>query len=851
MKCEECGSEDAKTLCLECDEALCYSCDETLHKGGKRKSHLRPAICNSCRNGATLECGSCGISICPSCSKLHPGHSTKPIHSPKRFGVFWDLESCTPAHPEEVPQVISEISARIGAPEFIRAYGDGWGKYREALLAGGAEPVFRQGIKDTEAILLDMSVFGSSGLTHILLVTSHAQVLRPHLMQLKSNLSYVSIMISPKILPLVPVELEKYNEEKSLPLRTKTKNFRSEVSEFQPQEYQKFCSRGVFNDLLEYLREEAFRGYLIHELNELKQTISHRFKLRPEQVDSLLKSAEKERLVHFTKREFEDFGNYEFVSLQLKSLSMESLLWCLRSLRCDEMLPTEKAIQSRIKEVFGLKPSNSQWNQLIQKLKGHSHSSSAPTEFSLFSSSQFSLPKFDIRNMCEPVTGCETMLIYPRGEEWVALDQNSKYGDYLHIKLTDEWNDFISFLENYFCGRKKRRRNRREEEVKSIPGGRYGCAQFLKLCGPSVLQHSSLGKLSYMVQLAINEDILRYQRTLLVWTSDYKTNTSNDEIQRKLNLVQSAIITILSNTRNGISLAQLPNSIRRHLGFTPDISELGFAKLKDLLQTIPEVSIELRGNNHPFAVLRQFSPTFKHTQEVESVVEFIKTILQTHKFGLSEAKLEKMLESKGHSVNWTQYNCCDITEFLHVYANSVAEVVKTGDTSMVFKIDESKNIFYSPFENPFNSAVLEHTRTGSPIFHTASSSYDMRNSIAENQFHGPMQKIINVSTLPAELAKMRVPPFEAERIEKQKKFWESLYEGSQDLSTRLAGTHSPHYRTDTVYYHSNNPSLGKIDYETHARTQSEDLGIEFPNYHTRQHYSWFENWGMKPPPGFG
>jgi hypothetical protein len=53
---------------------------------------------------------------------------------------------------------------------------------------------------------------------------------------------------------------------------------------------------------------------------------------------------------------------------------------------------------------------------------------------------------------------------------------------------------------------------------KSIPGGRYGCAQFIRHCGPVELKNCSLGKLSSFVQYAISKDFLRYQRTLLVWT---------------------------------------------------------------------------------------------------------------------------------------------------------------------------------------------------------------------------------------------------------------------------------------------------------------------------------------------
>jgi len=37
------------------------------------------------------------------------------------------------------------------------------------------------------------------------------------------------------------------------------------------------------------------------------------------------------------------------------------------------------------------------------------------------------------------------------------------------------------------------------EEVRAIPGGRYGCAQFVKICGPPSLRQCSLGRLAQLV----------------------------------------------------------------------------------------------------------------------------------------------------------------------------------------------------------------------------------------------------------------------------------------------------------------------------------------------------------------
>ena len=71
-----------------------------------------------------------------------------------------------------------------------------------------------------------------------------------------------------------------------------------------------------------------------------------------------------------------------------------------------------------------------------------------------------------------------------------------------------------------------------------------------------------------------------------------------------------------------MSLAQLPMNLKRKLSYPLDLSELGFAKLKDLLSTMPEIEIELRGTNHPFAVLSYMKNRKKSTSgEIKKAIE--------------------------------------------------------------------------------------------------------------------------------------------------------------------------------------------------------------------------------------
>jgi hypothetical protein len=183
-----------------------------------------------------------------------------------------------------------------------------------------------------------------------------------------------------------------------------------------------------------------------------------------------------------------------------------------------------------------------------------------------------------------------------------------------------------------------------EDGPRAIPGGRYGCAQFIKTCGPPELSLCSLGKLSQMVQKAVSEDILRYQKTLLVWTesiekdNQYEFNNKEEhskkksEITQKLEIVHRALIDVLRNNLEGIPLAQLPNHLNKKLRFPFNVTELGFTKLKDLVLAMGDnVKIENRGTNHPHAVLVNNEP-YHHSQG--SFEEFHGYPPQYHQFNM-------------------------------------------------------------------------------------------------------------------------------------------------------------------------------------------------------------------------
>lgn len=62
-------------------------------------------------------------------------------------------------------------------------------------------------------------------------------------------------------------------------------------------------------------------------------------------------------------------GKEEFVSLNLNELSLQSLIWILKSIKLDLMTPCEKLVISRIKQCFALKITTKNWEKILNCIK--------------------------------------------------------------------------------------------------------------------------------------------------------------------------------------------------------------------------------------------------------------------------------------------------------------------------------------------------------------------------------------------------------------------------------------------------------------------------------------------------
>lgn len=484
--------------------------------------------------------------------------------------------------------------------------------------------------------------------------------------------------------------------------------------------------------IMKKLYELANEGVIIIEIKQLEKLIveDNKSPLTQAELAQAIEEAEAKDMVIITKRQITSSLEKEFISIKLHVVSLESVMWILKSLEKDEMTPVERSVQSRFKESFGIKVTPQEWEKVMTIIKNPKLILRTPTD-----------PRyeFDVIKINDPVSGCEIFAIYPKGKRWTSLDIS------LQFKEIDQdlFNEFLSFMESYLCNSHAKLH---KENERAIPGGRYGCAQFVKACGTARLKLCSLGQLSQFIQYAINKDILRYKKTLLVWNKNpLKVQTDEaslenseaarakkERIKHKLSVVKQAIISILTENSAGLSLAQLPLHLKYKLPFPLDLNELGFVKLKELLATMADrVKVELRGHNHPFAILiselksvqkksqkevyneKYTYPTDEPTpflvserpsalkldpfispapkqplyldsrqsfsvpiqsaftnfnESLELIRNCIYQLLQEFPVGIDSVKLPVMIYNRlGIPLDWSLFGCVSLSEFLHKY----------------------------------------------------------------------------------------------------------------------------------------------------------------------------------------
>jgi hypothetical protein len=402
------------------------------------------------------------------------------------------------------------------------------------------------------------------------------------------------------------------------------------ISYFSRQCYRNnFSNRRDFNEEVrkytyEKLLESTRKGVPMLLLEDLMEYLLTRFDATR---DDILASLERELsgglMFHQTIRTFGDYEPLKYFSLCLNSVSLESIVWIIKSIRNDRMQPNETLIHSRFKECFAIKVSMKEWKSFIDSLL------TDPEMLKKLNRFKEIFGEINIKKMED---GSSLFLI--KGVEWAYED----------LQDVDEFGEnyklFINFIENFFIEREPNQGTKSNESldplkakqlkkwlssvenshiktssttsesnfkkimekdsiVKAIPGGKYGCALMLKNCGPDKLKLTSIGKISAFIKHALNKQVIIHHKTLII-KNEQKINENTSRKDVVIFEIQQNIINLLKESmEDGVTLAQLPLLLMKKYGKFYDFQEIGFPKLKNFLTTMEDyVELERSHNNH-------------------------------------------------------------------------------------------------------------------------------------------------------------------------------------------------------------------------------------------------------------
>ena len=433
------------------------------------------------------------------------------------------------------------------------------------------------------------------------------------------------------------------------------------ISYFSPELYRhQSYSRDPFLQKLyevahELLFHQARNGNPMMLLEDLASAISFEMGVPKNHVTGVLE--EEDRIpptIHRTLRSFGDFISLKYYSLCLSNVSVESIIWIMKSIKNDKMQSHESLLFSRFKEYFAIKVSMKDWKRLLETLH------KMPEILSRFNKFKEFFEEIEIKEIEEG-----NYLVQLKNVHWVSEDL---------LSVQDEDQDYISFkdfidkffeeeavlpshkeserkkwLSSYKNSKKDIPQSKLEDNYKkiiqnesinkAIPGGKYGCTLLVKNCGTPLLKSLSIGRIYGLIKHALNRQIINHLKTHIV-KNDKKTNVLSKFREQQIVELQRNIIELLEEQENKeITLAQLPLLLQKKYHKFFNIQELGFPKLKNFLVTIEdEVALTKSQNNHIKVSLIQ-KPRKKTERRVASNPE----IERDHKRQIERSMMEGSL----------------------------------------------------------------------------------------------------------------------------------------------------------------------------------------------------------------
>lgn len=386
------------------------------------------------------------------------------------------------------------------------------------------------------------------------------------------------------------------------------------------------------DSLVKLLRERCDEGEVFVLASDILENFCAISGLTKGEAESALERLEKAGVVRVAPRLPLPKGQ-NCVSFHLPQLSVESLIWVLKSLCRDRMTPGETQVYSRLKEVFLTMISPKDWKH--------------------FASSLASSPKFLARvNALSP--RLPLISINSSASQLLFSLSNTVFAPEDVIDIPTSHPHYISLISFF----KAELRNSEE-----IPGGKYGAALLAKLKGGPLLSSLSLGRLCGLVRVALSEGALVHKKTCVVLGGTAQGDVRGEGKEAKLFELQRAVLDLCREAgEKGVALPQLPLQLEQRLGRPAFLSELGFVKLKDFLCTLEEyIVVEQDEKGKWWARVRPRGTR----QKLEAVRRALEEILGQQSCQVELGRLEELLEKRtGARFNPKDFGVQDFEDLL-------------------------------------------------------------------------------------------------------------------------------------------------------------------------------------------
>ena len=538
------------------------------------------------------------------------------------------------------------------------------------------EVVSRYKVSPLDSLLLDLDCIQQSPVTDVLIISTKINEIRKKLSFAKTG--NVKILFSDWTCPMF---LNVWKEE-------------GRGIEGRGRERDR--NLAGFGDLIEFFDLEAEGGRIWIEKNEV---LDHFFGI--EDFSIYLDEAVKKKVVWETVVKFHEKILFLY-SIYFEEVNEKVIKYIVKSLKFDEISLTARAIKTRLKKVFGLSCDKDNWKKVKNRFFSHSRTKSITCEKQL----NLNLAK----------------------ASYTGLDHYKT--DVFSVKHSESYEEFILFSESYFSNHFRQ----------GIQMSRFGLSLLIKHFGPESLKFLSIGKLIYMTNLALSDDLFRIHSSKLFWSKDFRI--MNSSTYTKFKDLKKYIIEAVSSDEK-IKLSNLRQKLKDLKNFDINLHEFGYHKIRELMRSIPE--IEVSGQYLKVKTRGVLNP--------DRIVEAIEEIVKSKEYAITEAVLQVTLQAQlNQSIDWTDYNVGSCEEFIRLYSRSDIQVLKTRECIMLFKSNKQKTYsFFFPFKSYFNSAVLECSKVPTPqIYQAVSHSFDLHLQ-SSTKCVLPMQRIINISNVPSDI----------------------------------------------------------------------------------------------------